>query len=218
MCQALDWDLDAAVTMHMDHEHGGDVQNVESSASESDSINFSGRMNASPMMPNFMGMPMGSVMMGGMQISGNRMTGNMQQHNYFQGGDNDDDEYGDYNGGAAFRMNGMEGFGPNGPGGSSWAGNGGRSGKADEYDEEGVRKPDPIRHERMIGGMDDFDPHSRADTAEVTWLFPPPRHLSYSGSFQEVIANARSVGKIKMMRLFCAIQLISSDISYFQVR
>lgn len=174
--------------MHMDHEHGDDVQNVESSASESDMSNFTGRMNASPMMPNFMGMPMGSAMMGGMQINGNAMNGNMQQHTYFQSGENDDDdEYGDYNGGASYRMNGMQGFGPNGPGGSSWAGSGGRAGKADEYDDEGIRKPDPIRHERMIGGMDDFDPYSRADTAEVTWLFPPPRHLSYSGSFQEVI-------------------------------
>ena len=114
-----------------------------------------------------------------------RMGANLHQHTYFHtGDDDDDDQYGDYDGGAAFITRDMMQVG-----GSSWAGNGGRSGKADEYDEEGVRMPDPIRHERMIGGMDDFNPYSRADTGDVTWLFPPPRQLSYAGAFQEVLAD-----------------------------
>jgi hypothetical protein len=164
--------------MHMDQDHGDADSNTQ--ASENDFTDPSGGMNPSFIAPNFIGNPMGPGFLGGMNMNfDSRGAGNI--HQYFN---NDDDEYGDYNGGAAYRMGGM---GPNGPGGSGWA-NGGdhRSGKADEYDEEGVRKPDPIRHERMIGGMDDFDPYGRADTAEVTWLFPPPRHLSYSGPLQEV--------------------------------
>lgn len=169
--QALNWDLEAAASMHMDQEHGDADSNTQ--ASDNDFVDSSGGMNPSFTASNFIGNPIGGGFLGGMPL-----------HQYFNNAENDDDQYGDYNGGAAYRMGGM---GPNGPGGSGWV-NGGdhRKGKADEYDEEGVRKPDPIRHERMIGGMDDFDPYGRADTAEVTWLFPPPRHLSYSGPLQEV--------------------------------
>ena len=168
----------------MDQEHGDADSNTQ--ATEDDFADVSGGMNPSFMANNFIGNSMGAGIMGGAHMNfDSRTPGNI--HQYFHAGEDDDDHYGDYNGGAAYRMGGAGGMGSNGPGGSSWAGGGnGRSGKADEYDEEGVRKPDPIRHERMIGGMDDFDPYGRADTAEVTWLFPPPRHLSYSGSLQEV--------------------------------
>ena len=177
--------MDAAVTMHMEQEHGDVDSHLESSTSAPDLMESMNRADLfAP--PNFMGMmPMNSgIMPGSQSLQDNmlRMGGNMHQHTYFHtGDDDDDDQYGDYDGGAAYRTRGMQQVG-----GSSWAGNGGRSGKADEYDEEGVRMPDPIRHERMIGGMDDFNPYSRADTAEVTWLFPPPRQLSYAGAFQEV--------------------------------
>ena len=115
---------------------------------------------------------------------------NMARNNYYQS--EDDDEYGDYTGGPSdYRMGGM---GPNGPGGSSWAGVaggnrgiGGRSGRTDQYDEDGVRLPDQIISERMLGGPATFEPLGRADSAEVTWLFPPPRHLSFPGSLQEVL-------------------------------
>ena len=118
------------------------------------------------------------------------MNMNMARNNYYQS--EDDDEYGDYTGGpGAYRMGDMRGIGPNGPGGSSWAGMaggiGGRSGKADQYDDEGVRLPDQIISERMLGGHSNFEPLGRADSAEVTWLFPPPRHLSFPGSLQEVV-------------------------------
>ena len=172
--------------MHMEQEHGDADSHLAPSSSAPDLMDA---MNRTDMFstPNFMGMPMHSGMMAGMstdQDNALRMGANMHQHTYFHtGDDDDDDQYGDYDGGAAFRTRGMMQVG-----GSSWAGNGGRSGKADEYDEEGVRMPDPIRHERMIGGMDDFNPYSRADTADVTWLFPPPRQLSYAGAFQEVLA------------------------------
>ena len=181
-----------------------------------------GRMDATP------GFMWRAVDMGVSGMGINMRDANMGQgrqggfnfSEYQGGGEDDDDEYGDYNGGAGdFRMGGMAGIGrmglgdmggmggmgPNGPGGSSWAGGmggmggmgvGGRSGKADQYDDEGVRLPDQIISERMLGGGNTFEPLGRADSAEVTWLFPPPRHLSFPGSFQDVRTSFSSLNFI----------------------
>jgi hypothetical protein len=132
--------------------------------------------------------------MAGMMTQG--QMGQRLDHQFFNNNDDDDEEYGDDNWGDR-----TQGMGPNGPGGSSWASAAGRGrGGREEYDEEGVRRPDPIRQERMLGGRSNFDPQgnsalSRADAENVTWLFPPPRQLSFPGSFQEARTMAKDEKK-----------------------
>jgi hypothetical protein len=59
-----------------------------------------------------------------------------------------------------------------------------------EYDEEGVRKPDRVRVQRLLGpGHSQFSERSvfgRADDPSIDWLFPPPRHLSFQESLENV--------------------------------
>lgn len=61
-----------------------------------------------------------------------------------------------------------------------------------EYDEEGVRRPDPVRTQRLISSnsfsRSDFERSvlGRADDPNADWLFPPPRHLSSQESFEQV--------------------------------
>ena len=228
--QALDWDLDVAVTMHMEQDNFSDAINSADTESVNAAmgavhqydnnmgmnvtgqrmgmgmgmgmggINIGGRNDFIPNYPPFSYPPSGLIPVGqtnfNSRVDTNTATNlnmnvnmNIGQNNYYQS--EDDDEYGDYTGGPSdYRMGDARGMGPNGPGGSSWAmasGAGARSGKADQYDDEGVRLPDQIISERMLGGHSNFEPLGRADSAEVTWLFPPPRHLSFPGSLQEVI-------------------------------
>ena len=79
--------------------------------------------------------------------------------------------------------------------------------RADVFDEEGVRRPDPVRSQRLLGGSvggfqhpTAYDHHAyggghvsslRADASHVQWLFPPPKHLSFPGSLQESRTIAR---------------------------
>lgn len=63
--------------------------------------------------------------------------------------------------------------------------------RAPEYDEHGVRRPDPVRVSRLIGGHDHNSDFSRADDPTVEWMFPPPRHLSFPGTFQDARALAK---------------------------
>ncbi len=61
-----------------------------------------------------------------------------------------------------------------------------------EYDEEGIRRPDPVRMQRLISShsfsRSNFERSvlGRADDPNADWLFPPPRHLSSQESFEEV--------------------------------
>jgi hypothetical protein len=62
--------------------------------------------------------------------------------------------------------------------------------RADEYDEEGIRRPDPVRQQRLISGrhpnMGMDNALARADDPSVEWIYEPPRHISFPGSFQEI--------------------------------
>jgi hypothetical protein len=81
-----------------------------------------------------------------------------------------------------------------------------------EYDEEGVRRPDPVRMQRLISRQYSAERSvfGRADDPSVDWLFPPPRHLSLQEPFEMVmpqvfflskpIFNSFIVGKIKRKR------------------
>mmetsp|Transcript_19550 Transcript_19550/g.21206 ORF Transcript_19550/g.21206 Transcript_19550/m.21206 type:complete len:534 (+) Transcript_19550:38-1639(+) len=56
-----------------------------------------------------------------------------------------------------------------------------------EYDEEGVRRPDPVRMQRLISrGFSGERSLGRAEDPTIEWLFPPARHLSSQESFDRV--------------------------------
>lgn len=56
------------------------------------------------------------------------------------------------------------------------------------YDEDGVRRPDPVKVQRLISrGFSMERSLGRADDPSIEWLFPPPRHLSSQQSFEAVI-------------------------------
>lgn len=63
------------------------------------------------------------------------------------------------------------------------------------YDEHGIRRPDPVRVSRLIGDNVINTDFARADEPSVEWLFPPPRHLSFPGNFQEARALAKQEKK-----------------------
>ena len=65
-----------------------------------------------------------------------------------------------------------------------------------EYDEDGIRRPDPTRRAQRLnfGGSsprnDYDDPTARAEAEDVDWMFPPPLHLSFPGSLDQVRSHA----------------------------
>ena len=63
------------------------------------------------------------------------------------------------------------------------------------FDENGIRRPDPVRVSRLIGDNVMNTDFARADEPSVEWLFPPPRHLSFPGNFQEARALAKQEKK-----------------------
>ena len=77
---------------------------------------------------------------------------------------------------------------------------GARSGP-DQFDEEGVRRPDAVRQQRLLGGSQSvFESYghselARADASHVEWLFHPPRQVNFHGSFQEGRTIARDEKK-----------------------
>lgn len=62
-------------------------------------------------------------------------------------------------------------------------------GRIDQYDDFGVRRPDEVRTQRLMGpgsqGIDEGDSLARAEEEGVEWMFPPPRHISFPGTFQD---------------------------------
>ena len=66
----------------------------------------------------------------------------------------------------------------------------------DEYDEEGIRRPDSVKNIRLISSSSSSTHNSRALTASaddpsVEWMFPPPIHISFPGT----LAEARDMAK-----------------------
>jgi hypothetical protein len=169
LLEACSYNIDTAITMHMDQI---DIGQTDSTAPR-ENPQIPQRVSGSS--SQMTGGPMAGMMRGQHPL----MTGdpflqqysdqNMQQHlralargiHYagFGGGDDDDDH-----------MMGIGQGGVRAP---------------DEYDEHGVRRPDPVRVSRLLSdGMPGND-FARADAPDVDWLFPPPNHLSFPGSFQE---------------------------------
>ncbi len=66
--------------------------------------------------------------------------------------------------------------------------------RAAQYDDEGIRRPDPVRQQRLVRQVSDDDVLARADDPSIDWMFPPPRHLSYMGSLEQArgIANGEN--------------------------
>lgn len=64
--------------------------------------------------------------------------------------------------------------------------------RRDEYDEDGVRKPDPVRVQRLVvtrsysDGVDTMAALARAEDTTVEWLYEPPRHLYSHLSLERV--------------------------------
>lgn len=68
--------------------------------------------------------------------------------------------------------------------------------RLDEYDEDGIRRPDPVRQQRLISGRHPMNSTlGRADDPSVEWIYEPPRHLSFPGSFQEIKALCKEEKK-----------------------
>lgn len=71
------------------------------------------------------------------------------------------------------------------------------------YDEHGVRMPDPVQKQRLVYSNnhsrrfhseeeEEEDVLGRAEDPSVDWLFPPPLHLSYPGTLEQVAAEYTS--------------------------
>eukprot|EP01034_Spumella_vulgaris_P021642 gene21642-27682_t len=72
-------------------------------------------------------------------------------------------------------------------------------GRPERYDQDGIRLPDPVRQQRLVGnssfsrhGRDGEDAFARAEDPSVEWMFEPARHLSYMGSLEQARAVANS--------------------------
>jgi len=69
--------------------------------------------------------------------------------------------------------------------------------KVDEYDDEGIRRPDPVRNQRLVSGYHNIstDPLARADDPSVEWIYKPPSQLSYPGSWTDAKVVAKDDSK-----------------------
>ena len=57
-------------------------------------------------------------------------------------------------------------------------------------DTEHVRAADPVQQQRLVGGVFRSDKRddtfARRDDSSVVWIFPPPDHINFPSSLQEV--------------------------------
>ena len=85
-------------------------------------------------------------------------------------------------------LNGLTGFGSDG-----------NAKKEDEFDEYGMRRPDAIQHNQRLMSQRSDDSYDevtgRAEEESVTWMFEPPKHLSFTGNFDEAKKLAASDAK-----------------------
>eukprot|EP01035_Chromulina_nebulosa_P021194 gene21194-27456_t len=67
----------------------------------------------------------------------------------------------------------------------------------DEYDDEGIRRPDPVKNQRLVSGYHNMstDPLARADDPSVEWIYKPPSQLSYPGSWTDAKVVAKDDSK-----------------------
>lgn len=60
----------------------------------------------------------------------------------------------------------------------------------EEYDEEGIRRPDPVRLQRLISGNSidqNYEVLGRVDDPSVDWMFEPPRDITFPGTLEQVL-------------------------------
>lgn len=62
-----------------------------------------------------------------------------------------------------------------------------------EYDEDGIRRPDQVKVQRLISRQSSEGDWARAEDPNVDWLFPPPRHLSSQETLESVVFLSHSL-------------------------
>ena len=85
----------------------------------------------------------------------------------------------------------------------------------DVYDEEGIRRPDKVKQQRLVGGNSSYglrrdDSTSRADDSSVEWLYDPPRHLSCPLTFLEAKTMAKNDRKWLLVNIQSHTEFMSS--------
>lgn len=76
-----------------------------------------------------------------------------------------------------------------------------------EYDDDGIRRPDPVQSRRLIRGSHPTLSSAmsmaigRAEDPSVEWMHPPPAHLSYPGNFVEARTMAKEDKKWLLVNL-----------------
>eukprot|EP00981_Chlorochromonas_danica_P001843 scaffold386_cov174-Ochromonas_danica.AAC.17 len=78
----------------------------------------------------------------------------------------------------------------------------------EEYDEEGVRRPDPVRIQRLIpqgavmsDHQDELAIWGRAEDPSIDWMFPPATHLSSYLPLDRTLQDARREGRYVLVNL-----------------
>ena len=82
--------------------------------------------------------------------------------------------------------------------------------RVDRFDEFGVRLPDQVRTQRLMDGSPrgmgmgmgmGGDSQARAEEPGIEWMFPPPRHLSFPGTYKDARELARLEKKWLLVNL-----------------
>jgi hypothetical protein len=198
--KAFGWDLDAAVSMHLEGNQTAAPVSMPPVTSNDDDRPIrpaggaSNRQFGGPRMDGIGGPDNDVPPMPGSDISHqdhlNNVLRNLMQSSIGRHVGNTDD-----NDGGAMDMSGMMG-GMSLPGmmaayeRSQQQERGARR-TEDQYDEDGIRLPDPVQRERLVGGFSprwrsDREEFGRAEDPSIEWMFPPPRHLSSQLPLDEV--------------------------------
>jgi hypothetical protein len=59
----------------------------------------------------------------------------------------------------------------------------------DEYDEEGIRRPDPVRMQRLMSGNSvdyRYEMHGTIEDPSVDWMFERPDDIIFQGTLEQV--------------------------------
>jgi hypothetical protein len=198
--KAFGWDLDAAVSMHLEGNQTAAPVSMPPVTSNDDDRPIrpaggaSNRQFGGPRMDGIGGPDNDVPPMPGSDISHqdhlNNVLRNLMQSSIGRHMGNTDDGDSD-----AMDMSGMMG-GMSLPGmmaayeRSQQQERGARR-TEDQYDEDGIRLPDPVQRERLVGGFSprwrsDREEFGRAEDPSIEWMFPPPRHLSSQLPLDEV--------------------------------
>ena len=95
---------------------------------------------------------------------------------------------------------------------------GGRGTRNDEYDEFGVRKPDPVRIQRLISDErirydDERQMLGRADDPSVDWFFEPPRALNSILPLEQIRAQGKQEGRWILVNIQAHTEFASHELN-----